>query len=467
VTLSIRGWSILWGVLFVLASFGTGVYDFGRERKFDAARAACLEAYPDPVGTRVRIERLPPDLQALGEPVRRAGGTEMELGPVLGPLIVPRMLQLAAQERARCTRALERNYVNTDLAIYAVRYGAPTLICLLALVIGWARRPADDADADESMPARDAPPRTWPGPLARGRPGMRRDLPGAAGAGAAPPQATPAQPADAAPAWSAPRELLQPVPRRCRLPPRQWAMLVALAAFTALGLGHPLWVMFEKYQLAAFKSRGVAIDGVIIRLGTSHVQYTRRSYDIYGVDYAYTVGAGAGGVPPGATYRRYVELDQEQYERLKRDPRVPVIYDPAAPRDSVLAFEWAPDPGQHYGLFLEGMYALIGLLFGMFLLIMIVGYRIEKRLLMAGQAAQARILARTSTTNAKGNTSVRLTYGFVDARGKEVVATQIYEPERAAQVERCATVLFDPRDSSVNALYPLRQMRCRAVPRFL
>ena len=257
-----------------------------------------------------------------------------------------------------------------------------------------------------------------------------------------------------------PPELAQPLPRKCDYPPRHLAILVALAGLAALCLWQPIDALVEKAHLAAFKSRGVAVEGVVVRLGTKHIATAKSARDMYSVDYAYTVGAGA-------VYRRYVELDQEQYQRLKADPRVPVIYDAAAPRESVLAFEQAPYPGDDHLLLLEGMYVVLALLAGSLLLIVVADGGAKKQLLMHGGVARARFTSITTETGPRGRKWVRLTYIFEDARGKEVVATESYDSARAAQLERCATVLFDPRDSMVNALYPLRQVKCRAVPRFL
>lgn len=182
---------------------------------------------------------------------------------------------------------------------------------------------------------------------------------------------------------------------------------------------------------------------------------------VYHADYLFRLTTYAASQP--LTYQGTDEIDSDVYQSLTPDAVVPVIYDPLAPEQSKLNFGDRVHRDNPFATFwmmfgtMGTIDALLLLVFGWFL-----GktYWREKRLLRVGQPVSASIVDEREYI-ARGVRVADVTYRFVDAAGRTVEATQKAVPgknrgrSQSDEYRDNPTVIFDPSDSAVSALYPL------------
>jgi len=258
-----------------------------------------------------------------------------------------------------------------------------------------------------------------------------------------------------APQWSLPPELAQAPPRRCAYSPYERGMNAALIVLLALFTWLPVSGWLAARSLAALQADGVAVQGVVTDLAT-HERSVSSRLSSGGTSTSYAVGYEYGG--GDGSHRRSTNVSAAQYAALTVGGPVPVVYERGAPAHSALAFETAPFPGLESVLGLELLFCALALFCGIGLWRRNALLRRQKKLLMWGQAARMNMAAIAAPATPKG--AHTLSYSFTDARGETVSATAQYRSaQAAAAAEACATVLFDPQDSSCHAPYPLRAVR--------
>jgi hypothetical protein len=257
--------------------------------------------------------------------------------------------------------------------------------------------------------------------------------------------------------WSLPSELAQAPPRRCAYSPYERGMNAALVLLLALFIWLPVSGWLAARSLAALQADGVAVQGVVTDLAT-HERSMSSRLSSGGTSTSYEVGYEYGGGDGDGSHRRSTNVSAAQYGSLTVGGPVPVLYERGAPAHSALAFETAPFPGLENVIGLELLFCALALFCCIGLWRRNALLRRQKKLLMWGQAARMNMAEKTAPP-APGGARTTLSYSFTDARGETVAATAEYSAAATAAVEACATVLFDPQDSSSHELYPLRAMR--------
>lgn len=265
------------------------------------------------------------------------------------------------------------------------------------------------------------------------------------------------------PAWCLPAELQTPVPRPARITPQ--AKLVSAVGFLFFGgLGILLlsFLVPKVETRAALKWHGVDTGGQITQL---FVERSRHG-PIYRVAYRYTPPVAATVPHPWDTGERLGvgEVASWDYRGLRLGMPLPVIYDPRDParslpnlRDAVRT--GSPVSGLEMPILFEGL-----LLAGCLVVVVFFGRCWRNRnLLTFGAAARATILGEEEYTT-KNQSFSKVTYQFVDACGTTVRGVRKSLPPGIAssgedllfrmRVFDNPTVLYDPRNSAHNLLYP-------------
>ncbi|MDB5807003.1 MAG: hypothetical protein JWN73_4325 [Betaproteobacteria bacterium] len=255
--------------------------------------------------------------------------------------------------------------------------------------------------------------------------------------------------------WTLPPELGATPPRRCVNPltTRAANALLALALATFVWL--PLYGYLAARDLSTLQTSGEAVRGTVTDLATeTHAPGSSRvssgsSSTGYSVEYQYSAAE-----TPGVIYRRRVNVSASDFAPLNVGGPVQVLYDRAAPDHSALAFETAPFPGHEKVMALELFFFAMAVITGLGLWRRVSLQRAQKRLLMWGQAAPITVTAKKVRQIGK-SAATTMEYTFIDARGETVAAVAEFSSlARSVPAEACATVLFDPKNSAVHALYP-------------
>lgn len=255
--------------------------------------------------------------------------------------------------------------------------------------------------------------------------------------------------------WTLPPELGATPPRRCLNPlgTRVANALLALALATFVWL--PLYGYLAARDLSALQTSGEMVRGTVTDLDSeAHAPGSSRvssggSTTTYSVEYQYSAVE-----TPGVIYRRRVNVGRDDYSPLIVGGPVQVLYDRATPDHSALSFETAPFPGHEKVAALEIFFCVMALILAAGLWRRVSLQRAQKRLLMWGQPAPITVTAKKVRDSGKG-VYTTLDYTFIDARGETVAAVAEFSSlKRSVPAEACATVLFDPKNSAVHALYP-------------
>jgi hypothetical protein len=273
--------------------------------------------------------------------------------------------------------------------------------------------------------------------------------------------------------WTEPQELDQPVPRSARM---NWKFILATALASGICLGIAILLTAALYRdahkMEVLKTRGVTTDGSVSKL----IIKRSKAAKYYFADYSFKplVDSGAQVPPYHGTEQVYVGL----FNDLRAGLPVPVIYDPSNPDVSALNFGDRVHTTDPFGIMafeLKIALAPLGLAL-VFILTMIIGrYYKEKYLVQWGNTAPATITDNEEEQIIRGVPKTTAIYRFRDAHGNFVRGARHNLPSandvqsgyfqgsyrRAlARVIDNPTVLYDPRNSDDNLLYPPTFLTC-------
>ena len=266
--------------------------------------------------------------------------------------------------------------------------------------------------------------------------------------------------------WVVPEELRQPVPRRVRV--RGSILLTGLFLLLLVAASVLLIVRLciETHDLQILKAQGQATDGTIIALNTRRVE--RRHQDpvtYFYVDYTYHAIRHDPDGYKDITFERKGDVSPLDYGKMAAGQTVPVVYDVTRPEKSALAVELPPDTafadgsevpvtGSGGGGFLVGITLVM-----LALWIQLGRYQKEKALVVSGRVAQPLIIDKSKLTGR--SYGFKIVYKFEDSAGRTVEGVANSVPSKIALgPEEKLAVVYDPEDSSRNALYPLRTVVC-------
>lgn len=275
--------------------------------------------------------------------------------------------------------------------------------------------------------------------------------------------------------WSLPRELDQPFPRAVgRAASVTWdlvGLVFSLVFFTAIIMGG---AYLFGLRLEVLKTRGVLTEGRVVGLYIGHGRFG----PLYTVDYAFA--SRPSPQARAALNRAAQTVSERDYRLLHPGEAVPVIYDPADPdwakldlHDSVRKSDPFADLPAIFVLELVaiGLGFARGPRFGFYGVL--AGYIREKRLLRWGRAAPAEIVEKRDVRFPWPGTA--LVYRFTDADGKVVdgvcngLPSRVFKiagaGARLASMTANPTVIYDPRNSARNMLYPAAYVVCLPPPR--
>jgi hypothetical protein len=265
--------------------------------------------------------------------------------------------------------------------------------------------------------------------------------------------------------WVVPQELQQATPRRTR-PKASFIILgIIVAAMMVLPLGIVGHVFISVRDLQAFKATGTPIEGTVDNLTSRYIS-GRHAHTNYYVSYSFHAKRQDFDGVKNILARRTALISATDYQTLRINQKIPIIYDPTQLDKSVLAFERTPetlnDPADALGrssYITSGfLFVVYGLLFGS---VWPVFFK-ERSLLRWGKIAHASVITKEEKRG-RGGAYINLTYSFRDDMGATVQAINKRIP--AAQIggkEEMLTVLYDPNDSSKSAIYPLKYIVCRS-----
>lgn len=248
------------------------------------------------------------------------------------------------------------------------------------------------------------------------------------------------------------------------------AYIVAIVAL-ALAALFAVLVAFEPIQEArrdaALLARGVAVEGRALALTAELPRNIRHNVRVFRVNYSFDPGAGE--IRHAAEY-----VDEGYFRTLSVGSRLNVIFDPADPSTSALQYEMRPLGTAGATLPRTLVFAALLACIPLGILgIVRVDLARQRRLLTGGAAARAEIVNATRRRRPHG-ASVVLVYRFVDADGRSVegrkpglplkylAGPQSPDPAVVALFAN-PTVLYDPSDSSRNALYPFSLVAVRSA----
>jgi hypothetical protein len=209
------------------------------------------------------------------------------------------------------------------------------------------------------------------------------------------------------------------------------------------------------------KSRGVDVEGRVERL---YITKGKGGSSAYHVNYMYQPREMALSRYPLA--RRTEAVSRDDYYSLSVGGALPVIYDPLAPESSFLNFHDTirkNNPSKRVKFFIVITALLMFFAMGVVLKFFIFPALKEKRLLGFGNVAPATIVGEEEYETKRGWRS-KVSYCFVDAGGNAVsgmrkglpsgVASSGADLAERIQILDNPTVLYDPRNSARNILYP-------------
>jgi hypothetical protein len=259
--------------------------------------------------------------------------------------------------------------------------------------------------------------------------------------------------------WTIPQELKEAPPRHCKAKISFLLSCFSAIALLALMLLSTATTYKNIHNLQTLKTTGTSIDGVVKSLPTKLIS-GKHAHTNYHVDYEYHLILHYPDGDKDTAFRRTAFVFFPDYTKLLVGAKVPVIYDPNMPGKSALTFEAVPgtaldDPVTIPGLTTyaaNGMVIAFLILFGIWI---IKQYLKAKNLLTYGQATQAFIVEEREWYS-RGRRFFNLTYKFQDGRGQTIQGKTAVPAAQLTGHEEELTVLYDPNDSTKNALYPVK-----------
>jgi hypothetical protein len=222
-------------------------------------------------------------------------------------------------------------------------------------------------------------------------------------------------------------------------------------------------VLVPEHQTKMLETRGIDISGTVAALQPRHRVW--RGFRGPYVDYIYQPKELIG--KPNRTARAESTISEQEYGALRIGATVLLVYDPLHPDHAQLKnFVEAHRlrKGRPYwvsGLVLVTLFP--GLMLSLIMPFMLAPYFGEKRLLKWGKAAKATIVGEFEFPSGDGK-KLALTYRFDDDCGVAVKgqATIYLGPADDPHPNPMTmTVVYDPRGSERNMLYPGSTVRIR------
>ena len=203
------------------------------------------------------------------------------------------------------------------------------------------------------------------------------------------------------------------------------------------------------------RDRGVAVTGRITDLSIT----TSKSNHSYNVGYEFTLGRYT------YPHRRGTTVSAADYAGLRMGQAVPVVCDPVDPRWAMLNLHDGVHREDPWNFFETIATIVLGtaVLFSLIVLLLIWGYRRERRLVEWGAVAPATLLGEQEYSTKNGRFA-RVTYRFTDLQGRAIEGKRFNVPVKGdrhsksialrARLFENPTALFDPHDSRKHLLYP-------------
>jgi hypothetical protein len=273
--------------------------------------------------------------------------------------------------------------------------------------------------------------------------------------------------------WTEPQELDQPVPRSARM---NWKFMLATASASGICLGIAILLTVALYRdahkMEVLKTRGVTTDGS----ASKFIIKRSKAAKYYYVGYSFKPLVDSGAQVPA--YHGTEQVSIGLFYDLGAGSPVPVIYDPSNPDVSALNFGdkvHSTDPFGIMAFKLKIGLAPLGLALVFFLTMIIGRYYKEKYLVRWGNIAPATIIDNEEEQIVRGLWKTKAIYRFRDAHGNFVRGARHNLPsandvqsgyfqgffrKALASVIDNPTVLYDPRNSDDNLLYPPIFLTC-------
>jgi hypothetical protein len=259
--------------------------------------------------------------------------------------------------------------------------------------------------------------------------------------------------------------LNQPLPRRTqatylvRLP----ATILA-AVFVGLVLVATLPIYSRFHRLETLKHEGISTDGEITDLTQEHGRNDSISYR---VDYRFFAAPSSGGSQTAHQAKEYVDVDTYRWLFIGRT--VAVVYAPLDAEQSALNIGNVIRTTNNYVGALKVYAIMFAICAGLYVVMIpftLGPYLREKKLLRWGKIAPAEIVEDYEERSGRMPLS-RVTYRFRDGTGNTVQGIRdglAQKQYRTAAVSidmlENPTVLYDPKDSRKNLLYPPKYVVC-------
>jgi hypothetical protein len=270
--------------------------------------------------------------------------------------------------------------------------------------------------------------------------------------------------------WKAPRELTLSVPRVVgaskyfKLTFTIWTSVFAFMAALMIIIGGGISYI-EYHKLEILKERGIKIEGVVVdlfrRRGGYEIAYR---FSPSGISEAQSSGLSSDYCQRGIC-QNTSPIDENDYKKLAIGAKVPVIYSPEISYEGYLYFRDGFQVNPSGGLIpLAIMLCIIVALYAALMgFIQLLPYYRDKHLIKWGRATEATI---TETQGVNG--SIKAVYQFMDADGYILEGVQYVYPSSlqsrywwwppsylpAGDNLDNPTVVYDPRNSAKNLLYP-------------
>jgi hypothetical protein len=260
--------------------------------------------------------------------------------------------------------------------------------------------------------------------------------------------------------WTVPIGLDPRTPRKVKMSSAyQAAMILVFIVFVFPAGTITVDSLLDLYKRSALQERGVAIDGKVVDLYITH-----HKGNLYHLKYRFWPKERL--ISPESFVEDDAFISDNDYNALKVDDIVPIIYDPLNPERSELEVnDLSPrDRPLQYNIVVTFLAILAPILtFIVSFIVFSIGvYLKERKLLRWGKAAPAMIFDDRQHSTGGGLPVV--TYEFVDDTGTVVHGAQKYVPRRwdfrlrftkyRSSIFNNPTVLFDPNNSTNNILYP-------------
>jgi hypothetical protein len=262
--------------------------------------------------------------------------------------------------------------------------------------------------------------------------------------------------------WTPPPELDQSLPRRVKPTGLFKLLIIYLTAMCLLiTVVLPLLVYSRADTINMLKMHGVASEGIVTDVHTERIKHGFR----YVVDYHFKQTASPDTQQVINQHREYT--DAGTFSKLRVGQAAPVLYSPSDPYKSILNVDdkiHREDPFKNMKNILL-VSALVLVPFCVLIAMSVYRFQKEKSLIQWGSPVEAKIIAEKEYSGAKGVPCIMVTYEFIDTLGKTVQGKYKDSCERAKKRLTNPVVLYDPKNSSENVLYPPKYAVCYSSSR--